>query len=212
MNKLSINILSSLIAISILLLALSLLWAYQFFKKTNSDQVLVRTIETLHIKAPPPPPPPMTLQQQQALSIELNVTGSGPGLDIMLTPPDIDIPDLAPPVLTMQQKTEFNLDLTIDWQALTLGELDATPRLISKLDAPFPKAIRGSDLEKLDILLDVLIDEQGQVTLVNILKNPLPESIPYIKSFVAAARFTEPKKDGISVRARFNWPVEFDLQ
>ena len=53
------------------------------------------------------------------------------------------------------------------------------------------------------------IDEQGKLTLLNILENPYPELRPEIERIVRSSRFSVPTKGTAAVSARFIWPVEF---
>ncbi len=103
---------------------------------------------------------------------------------------------------------DFNL--SIDWQASGLSELDSTPVLLTRAKVVFPRnlAIRGITNAK--VLLDVFIDENGRISLIAIKQTPYPELVRSVEKLVRLSRFSVPEKNGVPVKARFIWPVEFN--
>jgi len=53
-----------------------------------------------------------------------------------------------------------------------------------------------------------MIDEQGHLTLIDIVENPYSELREVIQRLIRNTRFSAPTKDNLPVRARFIWPVE----
>jgi len=201
------------VAISVFLI-FTFMSALLFFQQIEIDAPETMIIRQIALAPPPPPPPPPSpVQERQADStpvINLSTVGAGPTMKFsqIKVINKAQLSDLTPPDLT-PVNTAFSDQLTVDWQAFGLNELDDVPRLLTSLKINFPKSLVRKGIRKITVELDVLIDENGKVVLRNIISNPYPEFEPIIQNLMQKARFTAPKKAGISVRAVFNWPLEF---
>lgn len=199
--------------LSVLILALLLLSSMLYSRQVDgpSETLIVRQVE---LASPPPAPPPPPVNQshqvESAPDFDLAVDGSGPTLefesvnlqaDLNIQPIETDLAQDWKPIM------EDNLN--INWQAFGLGELDETPKLLTALKISYPKSLSRKGINHVEIELDVLIDEAGTVVLRRVLHNQHPEMETVIRALIHKARFTSPKKDGIAVRAAFNWPLEF---
>lgn len=196
---------ASLLSVGVLSLALFTLWLGHWLPTVESDKIEIREIAMVTPPPPPPPPPPV---QQPVIDtpVTLQVQGAGPSLQMVEVQKRIEIkkPDM-PTIDTRQTQWQA---LEIDWNAFDLNDLDGLPNLLSPLRITFPKSLSRRGIDRVLIKLDVVIDEQGQATLINIVENPYPELINEIKRLVRNSRFTSPQKDNQPVRARFIWPVE----
>lgn len=177
----------------------------------ETETLLVRKIE---VAMPPPshPPPPVSrtnLANVSEPSIELNVDGVGPAV-LSIKPRAEQALALSKPALpTFEASVPTNADFEVNWDAVSLSDLDGLPQLLTPLRAKFPKSLVRAGVKKAKVKLDVLIDEQGHVSLIDILENSHPELDVEISRIVRASRFSIPKKEDTAVRARFIWPVEF---
>lgn len=190
-------------------LMLSVLW----FQKTDMLKPETLTIRQITIAAPPPPPPPPSMQQNQiesAPSINLSADGAGPAMQFteVKLPQKTDLSELTPPQVD-NMTANFLDNLNVDWQAFGLDELDDVPRLLTNLEIKYPSSLVRKGIRRIEVELDVLIDESGKVVLRRIVRNPHPEFESIIQKLMKKARFTAPKKNGVPVRAAFNWPLEF---
>ncbi len=190
-------------------LMLSVLW----FQKTNPLKPESLVIRQITMAAPPPPPPPPSMQQnhiESTPSININAGGSGAAIQFveLKLPKQMNFSDLAPPQID-NMKVDFSNNLNVDWQAFGLNELDNIPRLLTSLKIKYPPSLVRKGIRRIDIQLDVLIDESGKVILRKIVRNPHPEFESIIQKLIKKARFTAPRKNGMPVRATFNWPLEF---
>ena len=199
------RLIASVASIVILSLALFVLWFGQGLSQMPDDTVTVREIS---VSAPPPPPPPPPVVQQQAVQtpITLQIEGAGPSIQMAEIDQNIeidkpDMPELAP------QNTQWQ-SLEVDWDAFDLNELDGFPTLLTMLRVKFPKSLSRKGVKTVLVKLDVVIDQQGKVSLVKIISNPHPELEGEIQKLVSNSKFTAPQKDGQPARARFVWPVE----
>lgn len=174
------------------------------------DTAVVREIQ-FALPPPPPPPPSMQIQQPAELpSLDISISGEGPGLTSTPTMLNavIEVEEITPPepkALT----PDWHKLLQPDWDTVGLEQLDAPPRLLTSLKIEYPKALSRQGVNKIKLEADVLIDETGKVILRQILGTPPAEIVEPLKTLVNRARFTAPQKDGVAVRAAFIWPLEF---
>lgn len=199
--------LSWLLSSLMLAMALLILGLSHWLKTQASPTLLVREVSTLSL--PPPPPPPVPRQQQSADNAALSLQVEGQGavtrkLEIDMPPLDLYKPQdmQIDPMSTEWQSLEVN------WDAFELDALDSLPTLLTPLRVTLPKSLSRQGIDKALIKLDVMIDEAGQVTLIDIASNPYPELVSEIEKLVRTSRFSPPQKDHEPARARFIWPIE----
>lgn len=122
--------------------------------------------------------------------------------EIKLNKPDV------PKIETTQTQWQ---SLEVDWDAFDLDVLDSMPVLLTPIRAVIPRSLESRGINHILVKLDVLIDEQGQVTLIDVVQNPYPELASEIQKIVRTSRFSAPRKGDVPVRARFIWPIEISL-
>jgi len=197
--------------LSVLLLgsALLLMWYARQFQPPAEQKLLLRPLDLTALPTPSPPPPPSPPQPVNVtpvLNLQVNSSSA-----VQIAAPDIQLvkPKLAlsAPQPQLQQLQWQPLQLEIS--AFSLDQLDALPVLQTPLNAVFPRSLSRQGIKKALVKLDILINEQGKLTLLNILENPYPELRPEIERIVHSSRFSVPTKGTAAVSARFIWPVEF---
>ena len=201
---------AGLFSVGLLAFSLATLWLGGWMSTALPDKVLVREISLLAPPTPPPPPPQTVHQPMAEASLRLQVQGVGPKLSVLeIDQPVIEVskPDI-PRIETIQTQWQ---SLEIEWDAFTLDDLDSLPALLTPVRAVIPKSLERRGIDNILIKLDVLIDEQGQVTLISVVENAYPELASEIQKIVRASRFTAPQKGNAPVRARFIWPIEITL-
>lgn len=160
-------------------------------------------------------PPPPVVKQTKATSrpneLAIKVTGQGAAIeiaDIVEQPlvtfesPDSSLLNVTPPDVTMPK---------IEWQGYALNELDSMPSLLTNAVLDIPNELKRRNIGKVTIRLEVSIDPSGRVRLLNIVSNPYAELDFPIKKMVNLVRFSPPVRQGITVKARFIWPVEVEI-
>ncbi len=172
------------------------------------EQVMVRPLDTVAVLPPPPPPPSVSQPMpEQPLSIDLRFQGEGPRLTLS----KVKI-NLAKPKLDKPTVSDFSPEFTpqssaIDLSGFSLNELDQQPRLMTPLGIEFTPKMKGAGIKQVKVKLHVVIDQNGQVHLKKIIKNPYPELTSAIKKLTKRARFSAPERQGKPVRAEFIWPL-----
>lgn len=199
--------LALLVACGIIISGIGLLYYSKWLTNTAYQPLNVRVIETITL--PPPPAPPKHQQQDIELpDIHISAQGAGAHVDITLLQPDIDIQQQPIELHINMPKQNWDENLSVDWQAFSLEQLDNLPQLLRKPTYTMPHRLKNQGVKKFDIALDVVIDTKGKVRLIKIKENPYPIFNKEIQHVVKSARFTTPQKNGRPVKARFIWPLE----
>ncbi len=196
---------ASLLSFFVLGIGLVTLWLGHQAQEEPKDKLIIREV-ALTAPPPPPPPPPVTQQSQVETPVTVQVPGEGPALQMAPIEQKIDV--MKPNLPTVDTRVTQWQPLEVDWNAFALNELDGLPKLLTPLRITFPRSLRRAGVDQITVKLDVVIDEQGQVSLVNIVENPYPELVSELQRLVRNSRFTPPTKDNTPVRARFIWPVQ----
>ena len=206
MNK---QLSSSLLSVTILSAAIGVLWAGYYFTADKTPSLQVRHID-LAVTPPPPPPPPQSQKVTQQAEITMQVEGAGATVEMANLTVDTDI-DIKKPDMPQVHLAQTKWDVPeIDWDAYKLSDLDDKPALLTPVKIRFPKALKKRGVEHVLVKLDVMIDESGDVTLIDIVSNPHHELNREIQRFVKGSKFTAPHKGDKAVRARFIWPIEIE--
>ncbi|MBL4826381.1 MAG: hypothetical protein JKY66_01465 [Spongiibacteraceae bacterium] len=199
----------SLVFIAALVSIMMLLQGAEILKE---DTTVIRRVELAVLPPPPPPVPTQQAPKTAAPTINVNVNGEGVVMEFGDTQLAgvMNMDTLKPPPLSLNKNITWQSSLSINWEdAFGLSELDENPRLLTHMSIQYPSSLSRRGINKVTALVDVMIDGAGRVVLRKILRNPYPEMTPVITKLVNNARFTAPKKDGVIVRAAFNWPLEF---
>ena len=189
----------------VILGAVGVMWLGNVLSHAQPDKVEIREIDIAI--SPPPPPPPKAQRVMQETEVHMQVEGEGLTLAMnkLAVRPDIRInkPDM-PNVSTTNPQWDIP-DIELD--AFGLSELDSTPTLLTPVKVRFPKRLKKQGITRVVVKLDVMIDETGDVQLLDIVENPHHELNKEIRRFVHASKFTSPHREDEVVKARFIWPV-----
>jgi len=91
------------------------------------------------------------------------------------------------------------------------ADLDSQPRLVNRPAVIFPAAQREKGVTQAKVVLEVVINSAGIVSVQRVLESPHEDFTAMARNFATKARFTPPKKDGRSVQALFRWPLILKL-
>ena len=198
------NLFASIASLTILAFALLFFWLGHSIKQAPVPKVIIR--EVTLITTPPPSPPAAVQKTVIDTPISIQVQGAGPVMQMIYIAQKITItkPDM-PPIVMTESKWQT---LEINWDAFELNELDGLPTLLTPLAIKFPKSLRRQGIKSVLVKLEVMIDEQGRLSLIKLVENPYRELNSEIQRLIRVSRFTAPKKDNSPVRARFVWPLE----
>ena len=193
----------------VMVVSLGILTLGYYLNSEDGPELEVRQLD-IAIAQPPPPPPPQSQQVTEQADVNMQVEGAGAPVsmaDIQVDPEiEIDKPERSDVAMAQPDWAAPE----IDWEAYALSELDGKPTLLTPVKIRFPKKLKHRGIERVVVKLDVMIDEKGDVTLIDIVDNPHHELNKEIQRFVKGSKFTAPHKADHAVRARFIWPVEIE--
>lgn len=195
------------LSLIVLTAALLLLWLAQLAEHIVQDKVIVR--EVAMVALPPPPPPSIQQQQANEPAQSLMVEGAGASIQAVKIKIKSKLKIVRPDTPSVKVSTPQWQSVNVNWDALSLNQLDGLPTLLTPVKALLPKSLTRQGIDTFTVKLDVLIDEGGNVSLIEVVQNPYPSLKPAIDKIIKQSRFSAPKKEGEVVRARFIWPIEF---
>ncbi|MEI8668099.1 energy transducer TonB [Pseudoalteromonas sp. B131b] len=195
------------LSLIVLTAALLLLWLAQLAEHIVQDKVIVR--EVAMVALPPPPPPSIQQQQANKPAQSLMVEGAGASIQAVKIKIKSKLKIVRPDTPSVKVSTPQWQSVNVNWDALSLNQLDGLPTLLTPVKALLPKSLTRQGIDTFTVKLDVLIDEGGNVSLIEVVQNPYPSLKPAIDKIIKQSRFSAPKKEGEAVRARFIWPIEF---
>jgi outer membrane biosynthesis protein TonB len=195
------------LSLLVLTAALLLLWLGQLAEHVVQDKVIVR--EVAMVALPPPPPPSIQQQQTSEPMQSLTVQGAGASIQAVEVKINSNLNVVKPDTPSIKVSTPQLQSISVNWDAFSLNQLDGLPTLLTPVKAILPKSLTRQGIDVFTVKLDVFIDESGKVSLIEVVQNPYPELKPAINKIIKQSRFSAPKKEGETVRARFIWPIEF---
>ncbi|CAM3111719.1 hypothetical protein [Pseudoalteromonas distincta] len=195
------------LSLIVLSAALLLLWLGQLAEHHMQDKVVVREIAMVAL----PPPPPTSISQQQTSEPMQSLTVEGAGASIQAVKIKIktNLSIVKPDTPNVKVNAPQWQSMSVNWDAFSLNQLDGLPTLLTPVKAVLPKSLTRRGVDVFTVKLDVFIDESGKLSLIEVVQNPYPELKPAIDKIIKQSRFSAPKKEGETVRARFIWPIEF---
>lgn len=136
------------------------------------------------------PPPPISLSQLEA-SLNPGMGGAG------IAGVDFDAFGMGP-------------DAASDMQIFSLRDLDERPRRLTTVTPQFPPEF-GVNGWVGEVRARILIDEQGNVSVMEIISSTHREAVQPVRQALARWRFEPPRRDGQAVRASYIQPIPYDF-
>lgn len=104
-----------------------------------------------------------------------------------------------------------SIDTQLDIDAFPIEELDSPPRRLNNPPINYPRHLRRDNISGVVQLL-VLLDEEGNVSVLDVISADHPDFIPPAREAAELFRFEPPTRRGQIVRARFILPIRFQLR
>ncbi len=86
-------------------------------------------------------------------------------------------------------------------------DIDVRPYLIERPNVPFPETQLRNGVTSAKVVLEVLIDSKGKLTVLRVAESPHEDFTQMALRFASSARFTPALKKGSPVDAEFKWPL-----
>lgn len=154
---------------------------------------------------PPPPPPPPVTRQDQAEDPRPELDSARLELPLELTTMELDLK--VPAGQLSGAGSGWGEGIGVDLGTFDLGDLDEIPTLVRAPAIQFPEALLEQGVREFDVLLHILVDEQGRPYLIEVLASEYPPYNQELDDFVSEVRFTPPTVLGVRVRAEYAWPL-----
>lgn len=195
--------------------------------------LMIREIETLDPQLPPPPPPPPDAPPPDPpptpAIAELSDTPDPSRVPIPRAeiPMDVTMPvdtffsDLPPAPLPVVAAPAPRADPPPVRptppratpppppvrDTYSVGELDATPRLLRHGSAAFPAALARRGITTGTVVLEVELSPGGAVRVRRVISSTNDELVAGARRIAAQSRFTPPTRNGQAVSAVMRWPI-----
>ncbi|MFP4282605.1 MAG: energy transducer TonB [Opitutales bacterium] len=204
---LRIVLLTLLIVLGLLAILPITQWLSGDFNRRTVRSVEVATLAPPEPPPPEPPPPPEEEQEE-------------PEPELEDTPPPVDIsqleaalnPGMGGALGRMADIGNWGVmpDAAAELDIFSIADLDSRPRRIRTVMPEYPTELQSQGVTGI-VRLEVLIDEEGNVTVEDVIDGPHPTLIQNARQAVSRWRFEPPTKDGRPVRARYIQPIPFEI-
>jgi protein TonB len=173
---------------------------------------IIRSVDTISQpppEAPPPEPPPPEEEEEQEEEPEMEDTPPPQSLEQLESALN---PGIGDAVGKMAGIGDWGVmpDVMDDLDIFSIADLDQRPRRLRTIMPEYPVELQQQRVTG-TVRLQVLIDEQGNVTVEKVLSGPHRTLEQNARQAVSRWRFEPPRKDGKPVRARYIQPIPFDL-
>lgn len=150
---------------------------------------------------PPPqePPPPDVQPPPQQLSLSQ--------MDVAL---NLGVGDAMAGAFTFEGFGVSAEDTASDLQIFDVKDLDRVPRRTRTPALIHPPELRRARVSG-NVTLMIIIDETGAVSVEKVVNSSHREFEANAIRFAEGCQFEPPMKGGLAVKARYTWPIRFDL-
>lgn len=148
---------------------------------------------------PPEPPPPDMQPPPQQLSLSQ--------MDVAL---NLGVGDAMAGAFTFDGFGVSADDTASDLEIFDIKDLDSAPRRIRTAPLIHPPALRRARVAG-NVTLMMVIAENGSVSVEKVLSSSHREFEANAIRFAEGCAFEPPMKGGRAVKARYTWPIRFDL-
>lgn len=90
---------------------------------------------------------------------------------------------------------------------LDFDELSHPPTIVYLPDIQFPEALVAQDIKKGEVVVTIVIDEEGRASCENVQSSSHPLLVEVVRQVVRKTRFSVSMVDGQPVKVRGTWPL-----
>ncbi|MBN2069395.1 MAG: energy transducer TonB [Opitutales bacterium] len=184
----------------------------QYLSGDPRDQYRIRSVDVSLPPPPPPPPeaPPPPEEEEPEPEVE----------DIQQPPQQLSLSQLEAalnPGSGGGIAGDFSLDsFSISAESVTqalffsIDDLDSRPKRLKAIAPDVPFEVRNQGLKGI-IRIEIMIDEQGHVSVGNVVEATHQEMVQPTKQAFSKWLFEPPMKDGQPVKAKYIQPFQYDF-
>lgn len=207
MNKSRRHILASVLGVGALAVMLGLIVLDGLISAEPRERVALREVV---FRDPPPPPPPPVNREDPAEDPSPELSSARRQAPLELTTMDLNIK--VPAGQLTGEGAGWGDGIGVDLGTVDLKDLDGFPQVVRApvLD-DYPEALLDEGIGGFEVVLHILIDEQGRPYLIEVLASAYPPYNEKLEDFVREVRFTPPTVLGVPVRTEYAWPLLIKL-
>lgn len=198
------HMLSAVFGMGLLAALLGLVVLDGLISATPPEAVTMREVV---LRDPPPPPPPPVTRQEQAEDPRPELGAAREQIPIELTTMDLNV-EIPAGQLSGSGFGDLGRGLGVDLGTVDLEDLDGIPTVVrAPVIDDYPEALREEGVGGFEVVLHILVDEQGRPYLIEVLDSAYPPYNARLDEFVSEVRFTPPTLLGVPVRTEYAWPL-----
>ena len=201
------HILAAVLGISLLTALVGLVLLDGLISVEPPETVALREVV---FRDPPPPPPPPVTRQDQTDDRRPELSEARQQLPLELTTMDLDFK--VPAGQLSSDGAGWGYGIGMGLGTVGLDDLDGTPTVIrAPIIDDYPEALVDQGIRSFEVVLHIMVDEQGRPYLIEILESAYPPYNSRLNEFVSGVRFTPPTLLGVAVKTEYSWPVLLKL-
>lgn len=200
------------IVFATVLMTLAILAILPFTQALSGDprDRTLRSVDTANLpppEPPPPEPPPPPEEEKREEAPELDQTPQMLDLSQLESAlnPGIGGVGQAIDLFAFQSPQELASEI----QIFDISDLDRRPRRLRAVQPDFPVDMKTRGAKGI-VRARILIDEQGAVSVLEIVESTDAEAVQPVRMALSQWRFEAPEKGGQKVRATYIQPIGYD--
>ncbi len=196
------------------IMTLAIIFILPFTQLLQTDPRDLHRVRSVDIAPPPPPPPPPDPPPPEEEQRDQEVE------DLSTPPPPISLSQLEAALNpgiggALGQAIDLGAfgtaqELTDEIQIFDISDLDRRPRRLRAIPPTFPMEMQTRGLQGV-VRARILIDEQGNVSVLEIVESTHREAVQPVRQALAQWRFEPPERGGERVRAAYIQPITYDF-
>lgn len=203
------------IVLATVIMTLAILAILPFTQALSGDprDRTIRSIDTANIPPPEPPPPEPPPPEEEEPEPDVR--------DLDTTPPPLSLaqlesalnPGIGEGLMGGVGLDMFGIapDVGSEMQIFELSDLDRRPRRLAAVAPQFPPEFQIQGLAG-EVRVRILIDEQGNVSVLDVISATHREAIQPVRQALARWRFEPPQRQGEAVRAAYIQPFSYNFR
>jgi hypothetical protein len=155
---------------------------------------------------PPPPPPPPDFQGSRRAGPAMSLAPHETAIVLDIMELDVklavgELGDLGAGGWGIGDGAGAGLEI------VSLAELDSAPAVMGSPVLVYPKEAIDLGITEFEVLVHILIDEEGRTYPIRIVDNPFPSFREDLERYVSGVVFSPPTRLGVPVRTEYLWPL-----
>lgn len=198
--------LSAALGLGLMLALVCVLWLDGQLQLDPPEVVALTEVNIYDPPPPPPEPPPRDVSSSRRSGPALSRALQNQSIELELMDLEValalgDLGDLGTGGWGIGDGVGEGLE------AVDLSALDTAPVLMGSPPIVYPDVAIEQGVEEFEVIVQILVDEEGRTYPLRILQNPFPSFNQDIMEFASGVIFSPPTRLGLPVRTEYAWPL-----